>query len=159
MTVTEKLEELGFQVSSELVEDNYNGSEGTHTYRVTIGFCDNEIVGRLTYSCLHRHHPDLQVAFKPYQSACVSHAQRALNLQSVPDTPELSDVLHIMVTDASAANQKDFGQFCREFGYNPDSIKALEIFSSCLDSITELKSLGVCSGDIDHLFWGYRPSK
>ena len=54
--------------------------------------------------------------------------------------PEKEDVLDALFMDASA---KDFSfeEWCAEFGYNDDSISALETYKACLNHAEELEYL------------------
>ena len=46
-----------------------------------------------------------------------------------PKKPTKEDVLYSMITDD--VNNMTLNDFCNEFGYNEDSIKALEIYKAC----------------------------
>jgi hypothetical protein len=47
------------------------------------------------------------------------------------DWPNYKDILYSMVLDADAGNHKTFNDFCDEYGYDNDSIKALKTFGTC----------------------------
>ena len=46
-----------------------------------------------------------------------------------PKKPKTKDVLYSMITDD--VNGIDFYEFCKEYGYDNDSIKASEIYKAC----------------------------
>jgi hypothetical protein len=45
--------------------------------------------------------------------------------------PSLESVLACVVCDSIAVQNKTFPEFCDEFGYNSDSMKALNMFKQC----------------------------
>ena len=47
-----------------------------------------------------------------------------------PKEPTKEDILFAMIMDD--VSNKNFNDFCDEFGYNNDSIKALKIYKACL---------------------------
>lgn len=69
-----------------------------------------------------------------------------LGLRSKPDAwgqrktkkPTVADVLHSLFMDASAA-EYNFSDWCDEYGYSDDSIKALNMYKACLDTATALR--------------------
>ena len=46
-----------------------------------------------------------------------------------PKKPTKKDILYSMIIDD--VSDLDFNDFCNEFGYNNDSIKALKVYESC----------------------------
>lgn len=55
-----------------------------------------------------------------------------------PKKPAVADVLHSLFMDASAADY-NFSDWCAEYGYSDDSIKALNIYKQCLETATALR--------------------
>lgn len=55
-----------------------------------------------------------------------------------PKKPSIADVLHSLFMDASAADM-NFQDWCAEYGYSDDSIKALNTYKACLDIGTALR--------------------
>jgi hypothetical protein len=55
-----------------------------------------------------------------------------------PKKPKIADVLYSLITDASAADE-NFHEWCANFGYSDDSIKALNDYKTCLDTATHLR--------------------
>jgi len=54
-----------------------------------------------------------------------------------PETPTKSDVLHSLLMDADAG-LSTFKDWCADFGYNDDSIKALETYKACVRTYQDL---------------------
>lgn len=52
--------------------------------------------------------------------------------------PSVADVMHSLFMDASAADQ-NFSDWCADYGYSDDSIKALNIYKQCLETATALR--------------------
>jgi hypothetical protein len=52
---------------------------------------------------------------------------------SKPVTPKLDDILYCLVMDSSALDMP-FNDWCSEFGYNTDSIKANDIYRVCQEN-------------------------
>jgi hypothetical protein len=57
---------------------------------------------------------------------------------SKPKAPNIADVLHSLIIDASAADE-NFNDWCDSCGYLSDSIKALNIYKACLDTARALR--------------------
>lgn len=55
-----------------------------------------------------------------------------------PRKPKVADVLHSMILDASAADD-NFHDWCANFGYSDDSIKAMNIYKACLETAQALR--------------------
>lgn len=55
-----------------------------------------------------------------------------INKNGTPKKPEKSDVLSSLFRDAEAHNQS-FPEWCSDFGYSDDSIKALNIYKNCCE--------------------------
>lgn len=55
-----------------------------------------------------------------------------------PVKPKVIDVLHSLFLDATAADY-NFDDWCASYGYDNDSIKALNIYKQCLDTATRLR--------------------
>lgn len=50
-----------------------------------------------------------------------------------PKTPTVADVLYSLFMDASAADE-NFHDWCSNYGYSDDSLKALNIYKECLET-------------------------
>lgn len=59
-----------------------------------------------------------------------------------PKPPSLDDVLHSLCLDASAQDM-GFEDWCSDYGYNPDSRKALDAYLSCQENALKLRKAGV----------------
>lgn len=55
-----------------------------------------------------------------------------------PRKPKVADVLHSLILDASAADE-NFHDWCANFGYSDDSIKAMNIYKACLETAQALR--------------------
>lgn len=55
-----------------------------------------------------------------------------------PRKPKVADVLHSLILDASAADE-NFHDWCANFGYSDDSIKALNTYKACLETAQALR--------------------
>ncbi len=58
-------------------------------------------------------------------------------------TPKLDDVLYCLVMDSDALDST-FSQWADEYGYSSDSIKAKEIYDSCIQTGIKLRQLFTC---------------
>lgn len=58
--------------------------------------------------------------------------------QPKPVKPKIADVLYSLFMDANAANL-NFSDWCDEYGYSDDSIKALNTYKQCLEIATALR--------------------
>jgi len=50
-----------------------------------------------------------------------------------PKQPKVADVLYSLLSDASA-EQRNFHEWCSDYGYSLDSISALNTYRACLDT-------------------------
>lgn len=55
-----------------------------------------------------------------------------------PVRPSIADVLHSLFSDASAANE-NFSDWCDNYGYSDDSIKALNLYKACTEVAQNLR--------------------
>lgn len=55
-----------------------------------------------------------------------------------PKKPEILGVLHSLFRDAQAA-EYNFSDWCDEYGYSDDSMKALSIYKQCCETATKLR--------------------
>jgi len=55
-----------------------------------------------------------------------------------PKKPSNDDILHSLILDASAQDM-NFSDWCAEFGYSDDSIKALNTYQECVKTGTLLR--------------------
>lgn len=61
-----------------------------------------------------------------------------LRSKNRPKRPKIAEVLHSLVLDASAADE-NFNDWCANYGYSDDSIKALNIYKACLETAQTLR--------------------
>lgn len=57
-----------------------------------------------------------------------------------PQIPHVASILHSLTLDASA-NDYSFNDWCNDYGYDADSIKALGIYQACCNTAKELQKL------------------
>jgi hypothetical protein len=55
-----------------------------------------------------------------------------------PKKPKVADVLHSLIMDASAADE-NFHDWCANYGYSDDSIKAMNTYKACLNIAVALR--------------------
>jgi len=53
--------------------------------------------------------------------------------------PQLDDILQCLFSDADAGSQS-FNDFCDNFGYDNDSLKALDTYRACMESASKLRT-------------------
>ena len=51
----------------------------------------------------------------------------------IPKPPKVTDVLYSLICDAGA-EQRNFHEWCSDYGYSTDSISALNAYRACLDT-------------------------
>lgn len=54
-----------------------------------------------------------------------------------PKKPKVADVMYSLIADASSADE-NFYDWCANYGYSSDSIKALNTYKACLDTARAL---------------------
>lgn len=65
---------------------------------------------------------------------------RLLGASGAPiEAPELADVFYSLLSDASAIDCRDFSDWCDEYGFSDDSIKARESYDACLQIALKLR--------------------
>jgi hypothetical protein len=55
-----------------------------------------------------------------------------------PSKPKIADVLHSLVLDAIAADE-NFHDWCANFGYSDDSVKAMNTYKACIEVAVALR--------------------
>ena len=55
-----------------------------------------------------------------------------------PKKPKVADVLYSLIMDASAADE-NFHDWCTNYGYSDDSIKAMNTYKACLEIAVALR--------------------
>lgn len=55
-----------------------------------------------------------------------------------PKNPKVADVLYALINDASASDY-NFSDWCEEYGYSDDSLKALNLYKQCLETASALR--------------------
>ena len=59
-------------------------------------------------------------------------------VRNKPTPPKVADVLYSLLSDASA-EQRNFHEWCSDYGHSLDSISALNTYRSCLDTAHALR--------------------
>lgn len=85
---------------------------------------------------------DWQMSANPWTVA-LRRRGRSLTLDywtgsAITDEPTAKDVLESLALDASSG-ENDFEEFCKEFGYDEDSRRALRIWKACRSMSVRLK--------------------
>jgi hypothetical protein len=65
-------------------------------------------------------------------------AMRKKHYDDKPKAPKVADVLHSLILDASAADE-NFYDWCANYGYSDDSIKAMNTYKACLEVAVALR--------------------
>lgn len=81
--------------------------------------------------------PPLYLAINPPRRGTVAY-ERLEKATRKPATPKKADVLHALFMDAQAADH-NFDEWCDNYGYSNDSIKALNMYKECLDTAQRLR--------------------
>ena len=81
--------------------------------------------------------PALALAFNPPRKGTLAYG--ALEKLRKPQLPKIADVLHALFIDADAADY-NFNEWCDNYGYSNDSIKAMNTYKECLDTAANLRS-------------------
>jgi hypothetical protein len=55
-----------------------------------------------------------------------------------PKTPKVADVMHSLIMDSNAADE-NFHDWCANYNYSDDSIKAMNIYKACLEIAVALR--------------------
>lgn len=77
-----------------------------------------------------------------------------LKAVSKPKPLNIDDVLHCLILDTESGNYS-FDDFCNNFGYNNDSIKALEIYKACQKNGKKVKTFITDIDKAQELFQDY----
>lgn len=67
-----------------------------------------------------------------------SRAKNEWDATLKPVKPKIADVMYSLFMDASAADE-NFNDWCDNFGYSSDSIKAMNTYKQCLETATALR--------------------
>lgn len=54
--------------------------------------------------------------------------------------PDVADVMHSLLLDASALDSRDFADWCADYGYSDDSISARATYDACIATATKLRA-------------------
>lgn len=76
---------------------------------------------------------------------------KALLRLSTANKPELEDILHSMAMDGTAADES-FQDWCDNFGYDTDSLKAFNTYQACMASAKDVRALGFTISELNDHF-------
>lgn len=77
-------------------------------------------------------------SFDYFTGLGLRHKPRASWDTPKPKKPKVADVLHSLILDASAADE-NFHDWCANYGYSDDSIKAMNTYKACLETAQALR--------------------
>lgn len=97
-------------------------------------------------------------------SGCVERSKKRVwdgrrgEFTMVPRVPTIADVVNSLACDASCVDGRTFSEWCMEFGYDDDSIKAKQTYEACQRISEELREflgrvefLHLLSGNVEQL--------
>ena len=159
-TVTDKNEfidhqlcNMGFGCTSVLVKDDFDGRDGQSHWKVTITRNGKSFDIDYSMGCAHRHYRNGK---KIQLGGRLTNDRWTANKASIPDKPNLRDILHCVVSDAqSVAYGPSLEDWCGEFGYDTDSRKAERAYNACRDEYFALVRLGADFDVLTELFQDY----
>lgn len=73
----------------------------------------------------------------PYKKGTVAYAQWEAN-STRPKKPKTSDVMYSILSDIQAADSS-FNNWCTEFGYDNDSMRAFKIYQTCCEYAVQVR--------------------
>jgi hypothetical protein len=68
----------------------------------------------------------------------LGHVEKHKYREPKPAKPTNDDILHSLILDASAA-EENFSDWCANYGYSDDSMKAFSTYKACLETATHLR--------------------
>lgn len=143
------LTDMGFELQSHLVKDDFNGIEGQSHWSVSISRAgySGHITSPYSMGCAHRHYRNGKPINLPYGRR-VTIATAENNKRTIPNKPTLTDVLYSLVSDAQTVSYSaGFEDWCADLGYDDDSRSAEKTYRACQDIFFQLRQLG----DLDEL--------
>lgn len=160
--VNEALAARGYTLTAELISDDFNGHDGSHTFSVKLERNGQTLETDYTSGCGHRHYPRREImnilsAPKSYaKGAAIEYRHYGLTVdelaqrkRTVPDVPTLADIMGCVVIDAqSVSGGQTFEDFAEESGYDKDSRQAEKVYNGCRDHYFALVRMG---DDLDEL--------
>jgi hypothetical protein len=174
--ISEKLAGMGVTMAAVFVpfsqSRNAKESQPSLNWRVTLKKGEREIVTRdYTQGCGHcpayKNPPNCGSALQ--HRAIVSECETGMaavveasgtvraSLKNKVTAPDLADVLHSLLLDSSAIDCGGFAEWCDEYGYDSDSIKARGMFDACMDTALKMRGAFGDSGmrELQEIFQDY----
>jgi hypothetical protein len=139
-TVTEKIDTAKLPIKIEFVAKTIKTDWGDKPWpcfewRVTFSNKSGQWV--TPYFCGSGHIEYPKGKKNPYPRNVIGHEQYEREWAK-PKAPSVDDVLHSLILDASASDY-NLQDWCAEFGYSDDSIRALNTYRQCLETATNLR--------------------
>ena len=125
-TIEQFINNNGLTIKSEYADSNPNmiDTNMMKHYKVTI---------KRKFK-LNGNHLDTRYGFR---QMTIPFSQGMLHTES----PKLDSVLDCLLTDSIGVDGVIFEDFCSEFGYDEDSIKAKKVYEACKKNTKKLKNL------------------
>ena len=86
----------------------------------------------------HRKYPKGFIVDKTLNPCCIAYYKQEKNKK--PVTPDVCDIIHSLNIDSQAMNES-FCNWCDNFGYDSDSIAALNVYNKCCDTAKKYHSI------------------
>jgi hypothetical protein len=90
-------------------------------------------IGHRVVPCLYKHS-----IMREYKGSSMLASKLAAYAK--PVKPEILGVLHSTIIDSEALNSS-FSDWCDNFGYDTDSLKALNIYQACTENAKKIKKI------------------
>ena len=124
-TIKDFIKNNNLSISSSHADSNPNmDNQDMNHYKVTI---------KRKFK-LNGNHLDTRYGFR---QMTIPYSQGLAHTES----PKLDSVLDCLLTDSIGVDGVIFEDFCSEFGYNEDSIKAKKVYEACKKNSKKLKNL------------------
>jgi len=114
----------------------FNGGEFTTNYSTGIGHRKP----RIGSQCQSEFERIMNANYKKNKQNLI-HVNNTIEKNSLPVAPKLDDVLYSLVIDSEAENMS-FSDWCSNFGYDDDSMKANKIYNACSQNADILRKIG-----------------
>lgn len=158
MTPDQAIEKFGIQIKSTFipfgVSQNFDKKWQSLNWEVELSINQGKVqVGSFPFSSGIAHCPAYKKTWrnpfhkeKAIQHEC-HYGKSALktNIDSIfkygrPILPDINDFIYSLIGDSSVVNYGDFPTWADSFGYNNDSIKALNIYKDCVKTANKMIS-------------------
>lgn len=159
MTIQSVLEGMGFNLTSALVRDDFNGTDGSHTFAIAIIKNGQLFATEYSAGCANRHMrngrpiPSMPMFGLDKGKRYVLIERRK---KSIPNKPTLVEVMSCLIMDAKCvADGQTFEDFASDMGYDEDSRKAESAYHACCATERAFRRFNVCLNELSELFQDY----